>query len=100
MVCQTCEIAGPTSSSPGAHAAWIAKLRADRYATLKQLGFVRGNFEDPALQWTQTAYIQPQTHPYDRYFYDPVSGNYTVGRYLADLQMRYGGIDAMLIWPT
>ena len=25
----------------------------------------------PELKWTQTAYISPQMHPYDRYFFDP-----------------------------
>jgi len=36
----------------------------------------------------------------DRFFYDPVAGKYTVDHYLDDLQKRYGGIDAVLIWPT
>ena len=36
----------------------------------------------------------------DRYFYDPVAHKYTVDRYLDDLDKRYGGIDAVLIWPT
>jgi formylglycine-generating enzyme required for sulfatase activity len=36
----------------------------------------------------------------DRYFYDPIAGRYTVDRYLDDLEKRYGGIDAVLIWPT
>ena len=36
----------------------------------------------------------------DRYFYDPVAHKYTVDRYLDDLEKRYGGIDAVLIWPT
>jgi len=36
----------------------------------------------------------------DRYFYDPISHRYTVDRYLDDLEKRYGGIDAVLIWPT
>jgi len=35
----------------------------------------------------------------DRYFYDPVAGNYTVDRYVDDLERRYGG-DSVLIWPT
>ncbi|MES2393125.1 MAG: SUMF1/EgtB/PvdO family nonheme iron enzyme, partial [Acidobacteriota bacterium] len=36
----------------------------------------------------------------DRYFYDPVGGKYTVDRYLDDLEKRYGGVDAVLVWPT
>ena len=36
----------------------------------------------------------------DRYLYDPVAAKYTVDRYLDDLKRRYGGIDAVLIWPT
>lgn len=52
------------------------------------------------LSWTQDSYIQPQMHPYDRYFYDPITQNYTVQRWLDDLTKRYGGIDSVLLWPT
>ena len=44
--------------------------------------------------------MQPQMMVHDRYFYDPASGKYTVDRYLDDLEKRYGGIDAVLIWST
>ena len=44
--------------------------------------------------------MQPQMMVHDRYFYDPVAGQYTVDRYLDDLEKRYGGIDAVLIWAT
>ena len=36
----------------------------------------------------------------DRFFFDPVAGKYTVDRYLDDLETRYGGIDAVLVWPV
>jgi formylglycine-generating enzyme required for sulfatase activity len=36
----------------------------------------------------------------DRYFYDPAAERYTVDRYLDDLEKRYGGIDAVLVWST
>jgi formylglycine-generating enzyme required for sulfatase activity len=36
----------------------------------------------------------------DRYFFDAVAGKYSVDRYIGDLKKRYGGIDAVLIWPT
>ena len=39
-------------------------------------------------------------HPYDRYFYDPVTKAYTVDRFLEDLKIRYGGIDSVLMWPV
>jgi formylglycine-generating enzyme required for sulfatase activity len=52
------------------------------------------------LQWTQSSFIQPQMMVQDRYLYDPVAGKYTVDRYLDDLEKRYGGIDAVLVWAT
>ena len=36
----------------------------------------------------------------DRYFYDPVKRQYTVGRCLDDVDKRYGGIDSVLLWPV
>ena len=36
----------------------------------------------------------------ERYVYDPAAHRYTVDRYLDDLESRYGGIDAILIWST
>lgn len=54
----------------------------------------------PALEWIHREFMQPQMMVQDRYFYDPVKHQYTVGRYLSDLEHRYGGIDAVLIWPT
>ena len=33
-------------------------------------------------------------------FLDPIAGRYTVDRYLDDLDKRYGGIDAVLVWAT
>ena len=36
----------------------------------------------------------------DRYFFDPITGRYTVERYLRDLKERYGGVDSILLWPT
>ena len=39
-------------------------------------------------------------HPYDLGFFDPKTGEYTVGKWLDDLTTRFGGIDAALIWPT
>ena len=95
--CSSCEWDGP--SSPGAQPAWLAALKQERTDTLKKVGYTGGVFDTPELAWTQTSYIQPQSHPYDRYFYDPAVG-YTVDRFLGDLTARYGGIDSVLMWPT
>jgi formylglycine-generating enzyme required for sulfatase activity len=65
-----------------------------------RIGYDGSRYDMPALKWTQSSYIQPQMMVEDRYFYDPVADRYTVDRYLDDLEKRYGGIDAVLIWPT
>ena len=39
-------------------------------------------------------------HPYDRLFFDPDQDNYTVQRWLDDVNARYGGVDSILMWPT
>ena len=65
-----------------------------------RVGYDGARYDLPALKWTQSSFMQPQMMVQDRYFYDPVAGKYTVDRYLDDLEKRYGGIDAVLIWPT
>ena len=40
-------------------------------------------------------------HPYDRFFFDPTigsDGDYTVQKWLDDVDVRYGGVDAILMW--
>jgi formylglycine-generating enzyme required for sulfatase activity len=57
-------------------------------------------YDDPRLKWTQSSFIQPQVMVEDRYLFDPATGRYTVDRLLNDFKKRYGGVDAVLIWPT
>jgi formylglycine-generating enzyme required for sulfatase activity len=82
------------------HEAWLKDVTHWRAERKIRIGFDGSRYDIPALQWTQSSYIQPQMMAEDRYFYDPVAGKYTVDRYLDDLTTRYGGIDAVLIWPT
>lgn len=94
------QIFPPASINASAVVAWRASLdtwRADVLANMRYNGTV---YKFPALQWTQTSYVQPQTHPYDRLLWDPVARNWTVDRFLSDLKRRYGGIDSVLLWPT
>jgi formylglycine-generating enzyme required for sulfatase activity len=82
------------------HEAWLADIRHWRDERKIRIGYDGSRYDMPELKWTQSSFFQPQMMVQDRYFYDPVAGKYTVDRYLDDLEKRYGGIDAVLIWPT
>jgi formylglycine-generating enzyme required for sulfatase activity len=79
-------------------------MRAYRHEMQARLGKARGDgadpYSDPALQWAQHSFIQPQMMAHERYLFDPAKQRYTVRRYLRDLDRRYGGIDSVLIWAT
>jgi iron(II)-dependent oxidoreductase len=83
-----------------AHEAWLSDITHWRAERRIRIGYDGSRYQIPSLQWTQRSFIQTQMMVEDRYFYDPVAEKYTVDRYLDDLQARYGGIDAVLIWPT
>jgi formylglycine-generating enzyme required for sulfatase activity len=89
-----------TESECDVHDAWLKDVTHWRAERRIRIGYDGSRYRIPSLQWTQRSFIQPQMMVEDRYFYDPVAGKYTVDRYLDDLQTRYGGIDAVLIWPT
>ena len=76
---------------------WQSRLKAVRSAC--HLGFDSSVFTRSDLLWTQTNYVSPQIHAFDRYLYEPGVG-YTVARFLRDLRQRYGGVDSVLLWPT
>ena len=85
--------------------AWVSALKVWRAACRKQLhagprGGPVGPGDLPGLRWTQTSYIQPQVHPYDRFLWDPTARKHTVERYLHDVRERYGGIDSVLLVST
>ncbi len=82
------------------HDAWLADIRHWRSERLIRIGYDGSRYTLPQLTWTQSSFFQPQMMVQDRYFYDPIAHRYTVERYLDDLEKRYGGIDAVLIWPT
>lgn len=92
------QIPGPEKAAD--FPAWLADIQRFRHERLIRAGFHGEQYARPELAWTQRAFIQPQMMKEDRYFYDPVAGRYTVDRYLEDLEKRYGGIDAVLVWHT
>ncbi len=91
---------GSKTCTPNEHEAWLADITHWRNERRIRIGYNGSRYNLPALQWTQSSFIQPQMMVHDRYFYDPIAGKYTVDRYIEDLQKRYGGVDAVLIWPT
>jgi formylglycine-generating enzyme required for sulfatase activity len=83
-----------------AHERWLRDLEHWRAERRIRIAYDPSRYELPALRWTQSSFIQPQLMVQDRYFFDPATARYTVGRYLDDLDKRYGGIDAVLVWAT
>ena len=56
------------------HQEWLTDLRHWRAERLIRVGYDPARYSLPALQWTQSSFIQPQMMVHDRYFYDPVQG--------------------------
>jgi gamma-glutamyl hercynylcysteine S-oxide synthase len=91
---------GNVPCSAETHKEWLKAVTDWRTERRIRIGYDGSRYDLPALKWTQSSFIQPQMMVHDRYFYDPASGKYTVDRYLDDLEKRYGGIDAVLVWAT
>ena len=85
---------------PDVHERWLRDISHWRDERRIRIAFDASRYEMPELRWTQSSFIQPQMMVHDRYFYDPVAGRYTVDRYVDDVEKRYGGIDAVLVWAT
>jgi len=77
---------------------WVRELIDWRREHLIRIGYDDVNYKRPELQWAQRNFVHAQMMVEDRYFYDPVKGEYTVDKYLDDLEARFGGIDSVLIW--
>jgi formylglycine-generating enzyme required for sulfatase activity len=90
----------PRTCQPADVAFWLSDIRHWRDERRLRVGFEPSAYDLPALKWTHSSFIQPQMMVHDRYFYDPATQKYTVDKYLADLESRYGGIDSVLIWHT
>ncbi len=79
---------------------WLNDIKHWRAEHLLRIGYEGSQYARPELAWAQTSFVQPQMMTHDRFFYDPATRQYTVDRYLTDLDRRYGGIDSVLFWPT
>ena len=86
--------------SPESHREWLQDIEHWRMERRIRIGYDGARYDLPALKWTQSSFIQSQMMVHDRYLYDPILHKYTVDKYFDDLKNRYGGIDAVMVWPT
>jgi iron(II)-dependent oxidoreductase len=86
--------------TPEDHQRWLADVTHWRNERRIRIGYDGSRYDSPAQRWTQSSFIQPQMMVHDRFFFDSAAHRYTVDRYVDDTIQRYGGIDAVLIWPT
>jgi len=88
--------AGP--QGPADAESWRAGLKAWRAERAIRLRYDGSQYDRPELAWTQQVFSQVQLLIWDRSFYDPETGEYTVDRFLTETESRIGPIDAVLIW--
>jgi iron(II)-dependent oxidoreductase len=90
----------PKICTPQDYKVWLDDITHWRAEMRIRAGYSGREYERPEFKWAQSSFIQPQMMVEDRYFYDPEMGQYTVDKYLDDLEKRYAGIDSVLIWPV
>ncbi|GAC1433866.1 MAG: hypothetical protein NVS9B5_17690 [Terriglobales bacterium] len=84
--------------SPADAVGWLEQLKAWRTDRRTRTRYDGSQYERPELEWTQHIFSQVQLLIWDRSFYDPEKGEYTVDRFLDETESRVGPIDAVLIW--
>ena len=86
------------------HASWLDGLHDWRKAARSAAGLDEDHakiFEIPGLKWTQTSYIQPQVHTFDRMLWNETSASYSVDHYLDDVQQQaFVGIGAGVVFAA
>jgi iron(II)-dependent oxidoreductase len=97
--CLEVQVGGSSACKPEDQQRFLEAIRYWRKVRRIYAGIDDSRYNLPSLKWTQSSFIQPQAMIEDRYLYDPTTQKYTVDRYVADVTKRYGGIDAILLWP-
>ncbi|WP_205686266.1 formylglycine-generating enzyme family protein [Chitinophaga parva] len=86
--------------TPAMQADWWQHMLQWRTAEKLRLQYKDTVYRKFHQGWTSRVFMYAQVMACDRFLYDPVHKRYTVDRYLADVKHRYGGLEAVLIWPT
>ena len=92
------EVFFPGPSNPAEQANWLSGLKAWRESRRTLLRYNDSQYHRPDLEWPQHIFSQVQLLIWDRSFYDPQTGQYTVDKFLSETENRIGPIDAVLIW--
>ena len=93
------EVLIPGPDDPSVGAAWLDTWKAWRQDRRTRGRYDGSEYTRPELAWTQKVFSQVQMLIWERDFYDPEKGEYTVDRFLSEVQGRIGPVDAVLIWP-
>src|SRR4051794_2443515 len=67
---------GYTPCTALTHGQWLADISHWRMERRIRIGYDATRYEQPALKWAQSAFMQPQMMVHDRYFYDPMTNAY------------------------
>ena len=62
--------------------------------------FDNGLFERSDLQWIRRSYVMHLKMAWDRDYYDAASGRFNLEEFILRGKKRYGGDDAIGLWPT
>jgi iron(II)-dependent oxidoreductase len=92
------EVFFPGPDSPSDQPAWLEGLKSWRSNRRILLRYTGNEYSRPELEWTQHVFSQVQLLVWDRSLYDAQKHDYTVERFLAEMESRIGPIDAVLIW--
>ena len=85
------EIADATADQKNSLAEYVPPQSENR-------GMDRRLYDEPSQKWLTKAYTCHFTFMYDRSFYDPQSGKYTMDSFLDDGEKEFGGYDVLLLW--
>jgi len=78
---------------------WLQELHKYRdNSRSSQVRLDRGIYDRPDLAWAAHAFSCHFTFMYDRSFYDPNTGRYTIDAFLDEGIHEFGGFDAILLW--
>jgi iron(II)-dependent oxidoreductase len=92
------EVFFPGPDDPSGSASWLDQIKGWRADRRTRTRYDDSGFTRPELEWTQHVFSQVQLLIWDRSFYDPEKGEYTVDKFLSETEARIGPIDAVLIW--